>query len=115
MVTVDSLMFRMPSRISVESRLLAAFVAGVAALALAACMVLFAARAWLADEARVDVTLQDGSVLSKLSSTIDAMPRDDERARLTKRVRDVLAEVRADRTAARQRLEARPARPFASH
>jgi diguanylate cyclase (GGDEF)-like protein len=96
----------MPPRILVESRMLAAFVAGAAVLALAACILLFAARAWLADEARVDFTLQDASVLSKLSSTIDAMQRDDERARLTKRVRDVLADVRADRTAAHERLEA---------
>lgn len=99
-------MLRMLPRISVESRMIAAFVAAAAALALAACVLVFAARAWLAGEARVEMRLQDDRVLSSLSSTIDDAQRGDERALLTKRGRDALADLRSERAAAHERFEA---------
>jgi diguanylate cyclase (GGDEF)-like protein len=96
----------MTPRISVESRIFATFVAAAAALALAAAVLVVAAHAWLDNEARVDIRLRDDRVLSMLSSTIDDAQRTDERALMTNRVRNALAELRSDRAAANRQREA---------
>jgi diguanylate cyclase (GGDEF)-like protein len=86
--------------------MLAAFVAAAAALVLVAWLAVSAGIAFVADDARVDASLQQGHVLSKLSSTMEAAARGDERSMLTQRVHDLLAEVGSARSAAHRRLDA---------
>jgi diguanylate cyclase (GGDEF)-like protein len=83
----------------------AAFVAAAAALVLVAWLVVSAGIAFVTDDAHVDASLQEQHVLSKLSSTIDAAIRGDERAMLTKRVHELLAEVASARGAAHRHLD----------
>jgi diguanylate cyclase (GGDEF)-like protein len=96
----------MPQRIPVESRMFAAFVAAAAALVLVAWLAVSAGIAFVADDARIDASLQERHVQSKLSSTIDAATRGDERSMLTKHVHELLAEVSSAHSAAHGRLDA---------
>jgi len=95
----------MASRISLESRIIAAFVAMIAALVVVALLVVSAGRGYVGAEAQIDAWLDANGVLSNLSSTVDAVERDGARAMLTKRGQELLAEARAKRAAARRQLE----------
>lgn len=85
--------------------MLAAFVAGAAALALVALLVVSSMRAFTAEDGRLDDWLQDDRVLSKLSSTTDDTLRGDERSVLTQRVHELVTDEREVRTSARSRFE----------
>jgi diguanylate cyclase (GGDEF)-like protein len=85
--------------------MVAAFLASAALLVIAAWFVISSARAYIAADQRVDERLQADAVLSRLSSTIDAAPRDIDHAALTKDVRGWLAAAVAERDEARRKLE----------
>jgi diguanylate cyclase (GGDEF)-like protein len=85
--------------------MVAAFLASAAILGIAAWFVISSARAYIAADQRVDERLQADAVLSRLSSTIDAAPRDIDHAALTKDVRGWLAAAAAERDEARRKLE----------
>src|SRR4029079_18042281 len=88
----ESITPRMASRISLESRIIAAFVAMIAALVVVALLVVSAGRGYVGAEAQIDAWLDANGVLSNLSSTVDAVERDGARAMLTKRGQELLAE-----------------------
>ena len=85
--------------------MVAAFLASAAILGIAAWFVISSARAYIAADQRVDERLQAEAVLSRLSSTIGAAPRDIDHAALTKDVRGWLAAAAAERDEARRKLE----------
>jgi len=85
--------------------MVAAFLASAAILVIAAWFVISSARAYIAADQRVDERLQADAVLSRLSSTIDAAPRDIDHAALAKDVRGWLAAAAAERDEARRKLE----------
>jgi len=85
--------------------MIAAFLASAAILGVAVWFVIASARGYVAAEQRVEVLLQTDAVLSWLSSTIDAEPREAARERLTKRAQEWLAEVAAERDAAHRKLD----------
>ena len=86
--------------------MVAAFLASATILGIAAWFVISSARAYIAADQRVDERLQADAVLSRLSSTIDAAPREDiDHAALTKDVRGWLAAAVAERDEARRKLE----------
>jgi diguanylate cyclase (GGDEF)-like protein len=86
--------------------MIAAFVAMTAVLVVVALLLVSAAQGYLADEARIDARLDGERVLSNLSSTADPAEHADARAMLTKRGQQLVADVRAMRSAARRRVEA---------
>ncbi len=92
-------------RVSPELRLIAAFIAGAAALIFAATFVLSSGRAYIEAEQRIDGLLAS-DVLSHLSTTIAAAEGDVERHAVTRRVAKLANDVRAAHTAARIELEA---------
>jgi diguanylate cyclase (GGDEF)-like protein len=83
----------------------AAFVGAALALLFVALLVIANARAFVAEDRRVDDWPQDDRVLSRLSSTTDAATRDDDRSALTKRVHEWLTDAHALRAGARWRLD----------
>ena len=84
--------------------MVAAFLASATILCIAAWFVISSARAYIAADQRVDERLQADAVLSRLSSTIDAAPRDIDHAALAKDVRRWLAAAAAERDDARRAL-----------
>jgi len=82
----------------------AAFVAAAAALVAVAFLAIANARDFAVDERRLDDWLADEHVQSKLSSTTDAASRSADRSTVTGRVHDPLAQARAIRASAHQRL-----------
>ena len=95
----------MSPRFSVESRLFVAFVAAAAALVVVALLAIASARDFAIDERRLDEWLAEEHVQSKLSSTTDAATRIGDRASVTERVHDRLAQARAIRASAHRRLD----------
>jgi diguanylate cyclase (GGDEF)-like protein len=92
-------------RVSPESRLIAAFLAGGVALIIAASLTISSGRAYVAEQNRIEALTQRSRVLSDLSSTIDAAQRNADPGALPGRVPD-FAQLRAAREAARRHLEA---------
>jgi diguanylate cyclase (GGDEF)-like protein len=92
-------------RLSPESRLIAAFVAGAAALIIAASLAMSSGRAYVDAEYRIEALLAP-DVLSELSTTIVAAEGDAARATLTRQVADHVAQLRAARDAAHRHLDA---------
>ena len=92
-------------RVAPELRLSAVFIAGAAALILAAWLVLASGRAYIEAEQRVDAMLAS-DVLSHLSTTIAAAEGDVERHAVTRRVVNLAKDVRGARAVARSELDA---------
>lgn len=91
----------MPLRFSLEARMIAAFLAGAAMLAIAAWFAISTARDYVAAEQRIEEQLQSGDVLSRLSSTIGAGAPEA----LAKIGPGRLAKAAAERDAARRKLD----------
>ncbi len=104
----------MGKRLSAESRIVAAFAAGVLALSVAAGIAISDGREYVAAERRAEDLLQLSDVLSDLSSTIDTAQQDApaDRAPLLDSIqqevaaqdREAVAERRTQASAARERF-----------
>lgn len=90
---------------SIESRMLAAFVAAAVGLGFVALLVITNARAFLGEDRRFDDWLRDDRVLARLSSTTESGPAGGERPMLTKRVQEPLAQAQAIRATEHRRLD----------
>jgi diguanylate cyclase (GGDEF)-like protein len=95
----------MSTRIPIESRMLAAFLAAAGALVVVAGLVIASVRDFASEDRRLTGWLADEHVQSKLSSTTDAAVRDADRSIVTGGVRALLAEARAIHASGHKRLE----------